>query len=323
MQTRIALVYHFRHGQWYRISLYSQQSQKGSPEVVKPFGNQPIRLSRGVENQFAGPLGAYFGATPAFGAGKRGQRQAALFERQRASIDEGTGPLAQFARQAASYLPTVFGQAQGVGERIASMAPQVYDMLRQQIGGALGQLPGLQAGAAGQTQAAQRMLDESQSPIASQALYQNALRQGLEGARSGAAGRGLLDAGGTQGMEETYGRDLAAQYAQNQFGNQQAALGGVQNALQGQAGLLPLGAQLAGMQGQALQELIPALQAGYQIPQQALQQVYQQLAAFQDPRLALMQLTAPQVGQRTEGGGFGILSTTGSKYAVVYWKGYR
>lgn len=337
MAIRIAPAWHFHRGEWVCISLYSQQSQKGRPEVVNPFGGTPFALEKGVERQFAGPLGAFFGAEPVFGQGPRGRRRQAAWQQQRASLAEGTGPLAQFAQQAAGYLPQVFGQAQGVGQRIASMAPQVYDLLRQQIGGALGALPGIQRGAAGQTAAAQgqlgtaeRFLQEAQSPLASQALYQDALRQALEGARGGAAGRGLLDAGAAQSMEEILGRDLASQFAQRRFGEQQAALGGAQGALGGvqqalgtQAGLLPLGASLAGMQGEALPQLFQALQAGYQLPQQALQQVYQQLAAFQDPRLALLQLTAPQVGQRTEGGGFGILSTSGSKYAVVYWKGYK
>jgi len=139
----------------------------------------------------------------------------------------------------------------------------------------------------------------------------------------------LLDAGSAQAGEETLGRDLASQFAQRRFQEQQAALGGaqgalggVQNAIGAQAGLLPIGAQLAGAQGQGLQQLAQALAQGYQLPQEAIQQVFQQFAAFQNPNLALAQLTAPQVGQRTEGNGFGILSVSGSKHPVVYWKGY-
>lgn len=322
MRTRRAPVWRFHRGAWECVSLYSQQHQEGHPTVVSPFGSQPYKLSGAAAGQFANPLGAFFGAQPAFGPGAHGQRQQARWQRQYDSLAQGTGPLAQFAQQAAGYLPTVFGQAQSAGQRIASQAPDIYEQLKNQIGSALGQLPGMQQAAGNQTATAQRFLNESQSPIASQALYQDALRQSLEGSRGAAAGRGLLDAGAAQQGESEMGRDLASQFAARRFQEQQGALGGVQNAIGAQAGLLPMGAQLAGMQGQGLQALAQALQAGYQMPQQALQQVYQQLAAFQDPRLALLQLTAPQVGQTSQGGGFGILSTSGSKYPVVYWKGF-
>lgn len=328
MRIRHAPIWRFYRGQWECQSVVSVQHGTNSasdPTVVSPFGNQPYHYSHQAAREFANPLGAFFGAQPSFGSGAYGQRKQAQWQSQYDSLAHGTGPLAQFAQQAAGYLPTVFGQAQSAGQRIASMAPDIYEQLKNQIGSALGQLPGMQQAAGNQTATAQRFLNEAQSPIASQALYQDALRQALEGSRGAAAGRGLLDAGAAQQGESEMGRDLASQFAARRFQEQQGALGGVQNALGAQAGLLPIGAQLAGMQGQGLQELSQALQAGYQLPQQALQQVYQQLAAFQDPRLALLQLTAPQVAQSSRssgGGGFGILSTTGSKYPIVYWKGF-
>jgi len=274
---------------------------------MSPFGRLPAGIANQQWQQFGGPLGAFFGAEPTFGAGRRGQRRQARWERQRAGLTEGQGPLAQYARQAAGFLPQVFGQAQGAGQQIASLAPGIFDMLKGQVNTALGQLPGMQNQAAGQTAAAQQMLREQQSPIASQALYQNALRQGLEGSRGGAAARGLLDAGSQQATEETMGRDLAAQFAQQQFANQQSALQGVQGALGAQAGLLPLGAQLAGMTGSALPGLQAALQAGYAMPQDALQAIFQQLSAFQNPQMALLGLTQPTVATRTRGTGQNIL----------------
>ena len=328
----------FRNGKFIWQRIFSiQHGQETNPEVVSPFGRMPNRIANQQYSQFGGPLGAFFGAEPTFGPGRRGQRRQSLWEAQRNSLMQGQGPLSQFAQQAAGFLPQVYGQAQGAGQQIASLAPGIFNMLKGQVNTALGQLPGIQQGAAGQVTQAQdalrsqqQMLREQQSPIASQALYQNALRQGLEGQRGGQAARGLLDAGSAQAGEETFGRDLAAQFAQQQFGNQMAAAQGVQGGLQGvqgalgaQAGLLPLGAQLAGMTGEALPGLQAALQAGYATPMDAISSVYRQLAAFQDPQLALLQLTQPQVASRGEGGGgWGILGTTGSG-TVVYWKGYR
>lgn len=301
----------FRHarGEFGRVERrhFGQSSSEGDPQVISPFGGLPRGLANQSARQFGNPLSAYFGAEPTFGPGRRGRRQQRLYDQRMSSMREGDSPLAQYARQAGGFLPQVFGQAQGAGQQIASLAPGLFDMFRGQIDTALQQLPGLQNTAAGQTQAAQQMLREQQSPIASQALYQNALRQGIEGTRGAAAGRGLLDAGSAQATEETMGRDLAAQFAQNQFANQQAALGGVQGALSSQAGLLPMGAQLAGQLGNALPGLQQALAAGYQMPQQALQQVFQQFAAYQNPQLALLGLTSPQVAQQTRGGGWNFL----------------
>lgn len=286
---------------------YGQQNQSGTPEVVSPFGDLPRGLANRQARQFGNPLSQYFGVEPTFGAGRRGQRQAARYQAQRQAFEQSSSPLAQWMRQAGGFLPQVFGQAQQAGNQIASQAPGIFELLKDQVNTALGQLPGLQNTAQGQTQAAQQMLREQQSPIASQALYQNALRQGLEGSRGAAAGRGLLDAGSAQATEETMGRDLAAQFAQQQFANQQAALGGVQNAMGAQAGLLPLGAQLAGAQGAGLAGLQQALQAGYGMPMDALSQVFQQFSAAQNPQMALLGLTRPEVATRTRGGGFNVI----------------
>ena len=301
----------FRHsrGEFGRVEhrFYGQQSQSSRGEVVSPFGNLPRRQAGAANRQFAGPLSAFFGVRPEFADTRRGMRQEARYDRALSAATNGGGPLGSYLQQAGQFLPQVFGQAQDAGQRIASMAPGLFDMLKQQVQTGLNQLPGIQQGAANQSQQAQNFLNQAASPIANQALYQNALRQGLEGQRSGAQARGLLDAGSAQAGEETFGRDLAAQFAQNQFANQQQALGGVQNALGAQAGLLPVGAQLAGALSSALPGLQQALQAGYQTPMDALSGVFQAIAAGQNPQLALLSLTAPQVAQRSSGGGFNVL----------------
>jgi hypothetical protein len=314
---------------------WGQQSQQSHSTVERPYGWMPNRQANALGNQFTNPLSAYFGVEPTFGDGPRGQRRQEAYTNQMASITDGDSPLAQYARQAGSYLPSVFGQANAAGQNVASRAPGLFELLQQQTQRGIDQLPGLEATAGRNTATAEQAreqagqavgqagqaVDQAFSPIASQALYQHALQQLLEGTRGGAAARGLLGGGSTQASEEMQGRDLAAQYAQSQFGNQQAALGGQQNALAGQqnalggvqnalgaqAGLLPMGGQLAGMQMGGLQGLQQALQAGYQMPMEALQAVFQQFAAMQNPQLALLGLTTPQIGQSSSGSGYNVL----------------
>ncbi len=284
-----------------------QQSQSGRPQVVSPFGQLPFRQAGGMMRQFTDPLSAFFGVEPEFGEGRRGQRQQERYEANIRSVTEGDSPLAQYMRQAGGFLPQVFGQAQDVGSKIASMAPGLFNMLKGQIGQAMGTLPGIQAQAGrGATQAG-RAVEQAFSPISSQALFQNALRGTLESTQAGAGARGLLDAGGAQAQEETLTRDLASQYAQNQFAQQQAALSGQQQALGSQAGLLQMGPELARAFAGALPGLQQAMMAGYQTPMDALSQVFQQIAAYQNPQLALLGLTAPQVGQVSKGRGFNVL----------------
>lgn len=287
----------FRHsrGEFGREELrhYGQQSQRSNARIVDPYGGLGVRQARQSARGFADPLAAIFGFAPEFGNGPRGQRREARFDRRLEAFQQGNSPLAQYANQAANFLPTMLGQAQNAGSQIASLAPQVFDQLRGQINNALASVPGMQANA-------QRMVDQSQSPIASQALYQDAMRNALEGSRGAAAGRGLLDAGAAQQGEQELGRDLASQFAARRFGEQQSAL-------QTQAGLLPMGVQLAQQLGPAAQQLAALSQAGYQIPMDALQQVFQQFAAFQNPRLALAQLAQPQVATESRGSGFNIL----------------
>lgn len=185
------------------------------------------------------------------------------------------------------------------------------------------------AGAQHGVDVAGQMLNESRSPIQANALYQNALRQATMASQGGAAGRGLLDAGSQQGREDALARDLAAQSGQNQFANQQAALQGYGNALgtqgnlagllgnlaSGYGGLGQAQGQLAGMGaelgqsgigvGQGMMQALPAyaqlLMAGSQLPFQTAQQLQGFLGASQNPTLALLQATAPQLGQESKG----------------------
>src|SRR5947207_1650198 len=149
----------------------------------------PFRLARGYERQYGRPL------SYGFGLGNPGDPQ---YQKEQGLIQSGQGPLADFIRNAQSFLPGIFSQAQKVGTDIATRAPQLFGQFQTQIANLLqNELPNFQ-------RHANESVEQAYSPIASQSLYQNALRQGLEGTREGAAGRGLLDAGGTQAREETF-----------------------------------------------------------------------------------------------------------------------
>lgn len=287
------------------VRVFNQQSQQSRQAFQSAYGNMPFTQAGGLTRGFTNPLSAAFGIRPTFGQGEKGQRREARYERQMSAIEADQGPLGSYIRQAQQFLPSVMGQAQAAGAHVASLAPQLFDQLRGQVGSSLNELPGMMDTARGGVGRATEAVNQAFDPIAQQALYQNALRGSLEGMAPQAAARGLGDAGSQMAREETIGRDLAAQYAQQQFGNQQAALAGQQGALGTQAGLLPMGAQLTGMLQQALPGLQEAMAAGYQMPMDALNAVFQQIAAAQNPQLALLQTTTPQALTYSSGHGYG------------------
>jgi hypothetical protein len=249
----------------------------------------------------------YFGADPSFGPGAAGRRKQRRWDQEQANFRGGDSPLLRYAQQFEGLMPQIMQQSAAAGQRAATMAPEQFQLLNRQIMQAMQGLGGIQQGAGENTQMAQQARDQAFNPIASNALYQNALQGGLDSARQGAAGRGLLDAGATQGMESEMARDLASQFAARQFQEQQQSLGGVSGALGQQAGLLPMGAQLAQMRGQGIQEMLGLMQQGYQIPAQALQGIFAQLAGFANPAMGVAQTAAPSVVTTSRGSGFNIL----------------
>lgn len=269
-----------------------------NPGIYSPFGNMPGRQAGQFGNQYSSPLGFGLGFGPTEG---RGARRYGDFEGQLATAN---GPLADYIRQSRDFLPGVFGQAQNTGTEIATRAPGLFNQLQNQISGFLSNLPGMQAQAGQQAGQAQGFLDQASSPIASQALFQNANRGLLDSARGSGAARGLLDSGGQQAQEEGLTRDLAAQYAQSQAGNQQAALQGAQGALGTQAAIGQAGINPAQTAFSSLQPYQNALAQSYQAPMDALSSVFAQISGAQNPQLALLSQILPQIANTSRSKGF-------------------
>ena len=211
----------------------------------------------------------------------------------------------------AGYLQTtrgLFAPAQAdaarAGSDIASRAPGLFASYMSEANGYLDRLHSMTQGAGDASGIARNALDQANSPIQSQALFQNALRESLASARTGAAGRGMLDSGSAQGTEDAMARDLAAQFAGNQQNQLQQALQGYQGALGTEA---TLGSQAAAIPQQQMQ-MLPAyaqlLQAGSQLPMQTAAQLQSFLASMQNPTLAMLQATAPQLAQSSKGWSF-------------------
>lgn len=262
----------------------------GSPDTVNPFGQTPYRQAGRFGSQFANPLAWGFG----IGRGKKANQFLSDLE---AGKYEGS-PLASFIQSGRDVLPEYQNQMGALGQEIATRAPQLFGQYQGAIENYLKALPQYEQQANQGAQLAQQSLQQAYSPIQSQALYQNAYSDALKSSQASAAGRGLLDAGSQVGQEEDLARQLANQFAERRFGEQQQALQGVQGAT-------GFAAQLAGLAPaarQALFEAYPQLaqlqQLGVSLPFNALQQVLGFLSSTQNPTLALLQATAPTVAQQ-------------------------
>lgn len=304
-----------------------------SSRLHDAFGGMSAGSAQRYNRQFAGPSSQAFGW-----ATKPGWEQALANK-----VAQGN-PFAQYLQTTRGLFAPMQADAARAGQEIATRAPGAFQTFMDQAQGYLNQIPGFQQqvstaqgnmgravgavnlpGAQHGVDVASQMLDESRSPVQAQALYQNALRQTLQQSQQGAAGRGLLDSGSQQGREDALTRDLAAQSAASQFGQQQQALGGYQGALGTQGQLAGLLGQLSGGQGQLaelgaqlaqsgipvsqlMMQALPAygqlLQSGTQLPFQTAQQLQGFFGASQNPTLALLQATAPQLGQESKGWNF-------------------
>lgn len=290
------------------------QGSSSDLSYLSPFGGRPFESAGRFGNRYADPLSQGFGF---FGGGPGGRAAAQRWENNLAGA---SGPTADFIRQSQAYLPTMFGQAQELGSRLTNEANAGWAGLQNATNSFMRQLPNLQskvANASGPNAGlpyANQLAEQAFNPVAGQALYQNALQGSLDATRAGAAARGTLSDGGAQATEERMARDLAGQFAQNSFANQQAAtstLGSLsaQDMATRQAGA-SLESQIASM-GPAMQQMLfgeqgnlaSLLTNAQQLPLNALNQYSSFLAAQQNPQLALLQATAPTVGSESKGWG--------------------
>lgn len=259
--------------------------QFSTPEVVSPFGQQPLGVAHGLGQAFAGPLRQGFGFNPSQG-----------FENR---LQTAQGPLAGLIRDVQSMLPGMSQEAQQLGAQTAARGSQAYQTLTGQIDSFLKNLPQFQQQANQTAAYGQQGLQQAFDPVTQSALYGQASNRMLEQMRPGEAARGLESSGAAQAGESRALQDLTYQFAQNQQAAEQAALQGAAGATgaaaqMGQAGIQPAAGLFdAANQAQQLQS------QQFQLPLQALGSILQFLQGGMTPSNQLLQQIAPSVTSKT------------------------
>lgn len=245
------------------------------------YGGMTYGLPNRLYRNFLNPL------IQGFGYGGRS-------DRFRQGLVPGQGPLSDYLQQVGGFTGSLLPQSLQYGQNIAQQAPQLYGDLQNQVHGALGSLPELQQGAGDISSRAKYLVDQAFDPINSRALFQETINRALGPMRQGQAARGLLEQGTGQQQEQDLGQNLAFQQAQNDFAQQQAALSGYGNALQGQLGFNTAGIPIAqqGLEGLGL--LGQLQQFGLNLPMSTAGNLFSLLSGGLSPGLQLTQLTGPQ-----------------------------
>lgn len=270
-----------------------QQSQSHSG-VKDYYGGMTWGLPQRMYRNFINPM------IQGFGYGDRAEK----FRDN--SLPGATGPLADYMRQVGGLAGTQVPQAIALGNDIAQQAPQLYGRLQDQIGGALGTLPGLQAGAGDISEKSKFLVDQAFSPINSRALYQETMNRALEPARQSQAARGLLEQGTSQQMEQDLGQNTAYQFAMNDQQNQLNSLQNYGGALQNQLGFNTAGVGLAqtGMSG--LDQFTAQMANALNIPMATASNLFQLLSGGINQGQQLAQTTGPQPFSNSKSGGGSI-----------------
>ena len=265
-----------------------------------PFGGEAAtRNIFGIQRQFARPL--------AFGFGLQRGPGAQRFQRQLERGEFG-GPLASLIQQGQDFIPSLFPEAQRVGQQISAQALPAFNQLRGQIQSALQQLPQFQAlasqGAGGLSQAitqAQEFANTALQPTRENAIFQRAAERLLGAARPGLAGRGLLDQGAGGALESDLLRNLTLDFVQREADLQSQALqnligsGVASSAAQpGFLGAAGAGVPIAGAQLEALPGLANLLLAQQNLPLQGLQSGLGLVSGAFQPSLSLAPFLQPQ-----------------------------
>lgn len=255
--------------------------------IQRPFGNIPNAFASQLLKQLLGPLAGGLG----FGEGK----QQGKFESR---LQNATGPLADFIRQVRGFGPDVIGQAQQAGNQVAQGSQQTYDQMMGQINNSLG--------ASNQAlDFARQSAVDAYSPIRQSAMFQNTANNVLTPLRQSQAARGFESQGGAQQQEQNVLQNLGSNFAQNQLGNQQNAISGLQQAAQ-----TPLGISSQGFN--AAQGLNYGLSQRYANPLQAAGGLFSLLTGGLSPGIQYTGVTAPQLGnQSTSAKGLGVLGGAG------------
>lgn len=238
----------------------------------------------------------------------------------------------------ASRAPGLYNQIQSQVDSFLKSLPGFQGMIgegaglvREGAGAARGALPAatdlIGRGRTGVDYAG-RAVEEAFNPLANSAAYRVASQRALPGITNAAASRGLGGGGAEAAGEQDFLTQLALSMQANEQSNQQAALGGYSNAVNAFSGAFAPTASLSdllqgggtrmgifGEQGarvgqmgidaaasgqEALDTYAKQLAASYNIPYEAAQNVMKFITAAHNPRLALLQATAPQVAQTSD-----------------------
>lgn len=259
--------------------------------IRSPYGGLPGQLAGMLQGSQLGPLIRGLG----FGGGQNAGR----FDQ---TLENATGPLADFIRDVRGFAPDVINQAQGIGDQVAGQTQLSYDALRGQIDQSLANLPHYQAAANQGLSQAQQATADAFSPIRDSALFQRTSQDVLRPLQANAAGRGLLESGGAQQQEQDVLQNLGLDFAQNQLGNQQNALGGLTNMIGLGQGLNTAGIDIAGQYFPALQNFQTGMNQRWQNPLQASGGLLSLLQGGNPGAQQLTQTTSPQLGATSKNG---------------------
>lgn len=264
------------------------------PEGVDLYGGQSARLSGRLGRAQIRPLIDYFGFGPQAGGPKD--------LRQQERLAGGTGPLAEFIRQARDFLPGMYGQSQAIGKEVAGQGRQAYNTFQGELGGALDDLGVYGAGGRRAHELAGRYAERAASPLADEDLYQVAQRRVLAELRPSLAARGLEGSSGAGAQAESDAvRNLALDYTDRRRADQYNSLAAYEQAGQSGAGLSAMRPQLAAGGMEAVGQFAQMLEAEYGIPMQAFGSILQMLMGGTQPALGLAQITGPQVSTASSG----------------------
>jgi len=258
--------------------------------MFDPFGGMPFNLAGSLRNQFTNPL------TKAFGWGG------------------GSGPLATFAGQGSSFLPSYLPTLQNLSGVISGGASSAYGGYQSAVDQFMKSLPAYEGsintatgGAGTALDAAKTDLADAMSPLQSRATYQEAARRALAPAREGEAARGMVEGGQGQAGEQSLLSDLAFKTLQSDEERRQAAISGVSGAAGTMGQLGATGAGVAGMGPEAMSALFSAypqlaslLQGAAQMPMQGMGDLLSFFTGAMSPEMELLKMVLPQMGQKSK-----------------------
>ena len=280
------------------VGLNYQQSQ---PKVVSPYGTIPYKAAGEYQGGFAGPLARGILGGPNW---------------------QGANA---FGQQIGGVLRSLIPQASALGPYMTGQAQNAYSGYQASLDSFLSQLPGYTAaysgpGGAAQTDqqavsGARTLMNQAFSPVTTSSLFNNSVQQALGTARLTEASRGMLDTGASGAYEtQNIVNPMASNYAQlqqqNEAGALQAATGASAGAVQNAATAAGTAAMGPGATGNWLSSIIPALGSALtgamNIPASAANSVLSTLLQGTSPLTNVLQLMAPQVAQKSGGGGLSV-----------------